>query len=445
MYKGNWRKILIHFLFNLSGSKIPYNLETIKKLGYIPEANKKLYQIAKLKKLLVYAYQNVPYYNDLLPKTGVINSNLDIELKYYQDIPLLTKDIIRDEFDRLCSYKHNSRKSFNNSTSGSTGEPVSFIQDKYYKEWNIASKLFYKDRIGHNIGDKEFRFWGSLSDIKNNNTNILKSFRDWVYNRHDFNTFLLNESTLNDIFSKWNSHHPQWIETYVHSLLEVCNEIETRKLALPSPKAILCTAGTLDDAFSKKASKLLNTVILNRYGSREVGDIACSDGVNNGLEVSYWNQYVEVLDSKLMSVKPGISGNVYVTCLNNYSMPFIRYDIGDIATPSSNWRFLKSVEGRKSIFFTSSIGEKVNVGYLRQILYDSNWIKKYQIIQTKINHIIFKIVVNQNSHYSDSDLREIQSYTQELMGKDCKVDFEFVSEIKPLSSGKFLFTISNVK
>jgi len=31
------------------------------------------------------------------------------------------------------------------------------------------------------------------------------------------------------------------------------------------------------------------------------------------------------------------------------------------------------------------------------------------------------------------------------MGKDCKVEFEFVDEIKPAKSGKYLYTICEVK
>ncbi|MCK4798083.1 MAG: hypothetical protein KAT05_11920, partial [Spirochaetes bacterium] len=58
----NWRESLIYLLLYLIRSKVPAYLKEIKGLEYKPLSELKEYQHNKLKKLLIHAYLNVPYY-----------------------------------------------------------------------------------------------------------------------------------------------------------------------------------------------------------------------------------------------------------------------------------------------------------------------------------------------------------------------------------------------
>ena len=72
------------------------------------------------------------------------------------------------------------------------------------------------------------------------------------------------------------------------------------------------------------------TKVYNFYGSREVSNLAgeCKKGLMHTFD--FWN-YLEVLDDNNQPVKEGEEGKVVVTNLVNYSMPLIRYEIGDLA------------------------------------------------------------------------------------------------------------------
>lgn len=54
---------------------------------------------------------------------------------------------------------------------------------------------------------------------------------------------------------------------------------------------------------------------------------------HTGMHVTVENAYIEILkDGK--PVEPGEAGDIYVTNLNNYGIPFIRYGLTDVGT----WR-----------------------------------------------------------------------------------------------------------
>ena len=86
-----------------------------------------------LEKLLLHSKENVPFYSDELEFLGYRNNNLMDD--DFNGLPLLTKSNIRNNIDELTSMDVKKRNSYLNTSGGSTGEPIRFIQDKMYKKW----------------------------------------------------------------------------------------------------------------------------------------------------------------------------------------------------------------------------------------------------------------------------------------------------------------------
>ncbi len=424
----NWRKPFVYFFLYAGGSRIPAYLKKIRAYEQLDSQQLDYLVEDKLRKLLWYAYNNVPYYNDELVKCGVISGNKVI-LEQFGNIPILTKDIIRTQGAKLYSKHHKSRKSYQNTSGGSTGEPILFLQDKVYKEWNYANKIYYKLAAGQDIGEKELRFWGSDRDLLEGKEKLSIRLRNWLYNRKEFNTFLMSDEEMFRYVSEWNEYDPCWVEAYVQSIYEFAGFIEKNKLKIKSPKnGILTSAGTLYPEMKETIQKVFKCRVYNRYGSREVGDIACGDDT---LKISCWNQHVEIIDKK-----------VYITNLNNYSMPLVRYDIGDIAEFGKSKFELKRVLGRETQIFKTKSGKMIDGAYFRHALFFFDWVSKYQIIQKDYESIIFKIVNNKPP--IEEDLRYAEDFVKSAMGKNCIIKWEFVKDIKPTKSGKYLYTISRI-
>jgi phenylacetate-CoA ligase len=164
----------------------------------------------------------------------------------------------------------------------------------------------------------------------------------------------------------------------------------------------------------------------------------------------WWN-YIEILNEQGKTVQ-NQEGRVVVTTLHNYSMPLIRYDIGDVAVAGGwgcdcgrNTMLLKKVVGRTLGYFKKADGSLAHSHFIVQAVFFRNWIKRFQIIQDEIDHVLIKVQLNENTEANKSDIEDITKKTKILMGESCKVDFDFVDEIHRSASGKFVYTLCKVK
>lgn len=439
MININWRKPIIYFLSWLQGSKRMEYYHQILQYEKMPDEDLKVIQEEKLKKLLLHAYTNVPYYKTILSESGVIEND-EIHLENFSNIPILTKDILKKEFNNLKSKDIDKRHAFKNHSGGSTGEPTEFMQDKEYDDWNIANKMSYRNIVGHQIGMKEMRLWGSERDFLGDKEDPIIIIRNFFFNRKDLNAFRMTQEDMLkycNIINKWK---PLWIEAYTNPIYELAKFAEKKNIKMHSPLGIVSSAGTLYPEIKGKLEKVFNCSILNRYGSREVGDIAC--GLDE-LKVSTWNAKIEILKRN----ERDNLGKVIVTTLNNYSMPLIRYDIGDIAVESNKWGYLKKIEGRESEMFRNRKGKVVTgllfVHFLGVVM-NEGAIKQFQMIQKDYELIEIKVVVGNRVEF-EKIKKKVEELIDKAMETKCRVIWTEVDNIPPLESGKYLYIKSEVK
>lgn len=443
----NWRIPFIHLLLSFTQKKLLDNLKEIERVVCLSSEEICSYQKQRISSLLSHAYQRVPYYRKILADYGVV-VNGAVHLDQFSHLPVLTKEIIRLHYNELKSSDLKSRKWFCNSSGGSSGEPVSFIQDQDYLAWNIAYKLFIKKYGGHNPGERELRLWGSERDVLEGKEKISIRLRNWLYNRKDLNTFSISYQKYDRFILDWNTYTPGWVEAYVQSIYDFANYLDINGLVVTPPRGIVTSAGTLYEDVKKKLEEVFRCKIYNRYGSREVGDMACSCKTSAKLHLAPWSHYFEILNDALQPVTQGEMGGVYVTLLTNYAMPLIRYKIGDIAVPANaaicscgiNTPVIAKVIGREVHIFKTKTGEKIDGEYFTHLFYHKNWVKKFQVVQKEYDYIEIKIVGNK----SPEDQSEIEKAVRIVMGDDCEIKWFFVEKIDLLKSGKFLYTISEV-
>jgi phenylacetate-CoA ligase len=440
---------VIFGLLHLTRSKIPQYLKEIEQLQYKSQDEIRRHQEEKLNKLLLHAYENVPYYNKILKESEVVIDG-NVNLANFSRIPFLTKEIIRKEGNNLYSKDYKSRKPYDNTSGGSTGEPVKFIQDKEYFEWNVATKIYYNRVLGKDIGETELKFWGSERDIIKGNLTAKDRAINYLYNSIFFNSYNLNEENVTKLIDIHNKLKPSCYWSYEDAAFEFSKIVNDRNIKLYPSKFIMTTINPLTDVARKSIEKAFRCPVYDQYGSREVGPVACQCEKNLELHTFPWFNFVEILDKSDRLVKSGEEGRIIITNLRNYSMPLIRYDIGDVAISAGyiecrcnrNFFSLEKILGRTLGYFKKRDGSLIHSHYIVQRLFFKSWIKKFQIVQDDFEHIIIRIEKIGKPYKSDLD--DIATKTKILMGKDCEVEFEFVDEIEPSKSGKYLYTISEV-
>lgn len=446
----NWRRPLIRFFEqHIKGNQVYENLALLRGFYLLPEEEQRRIQEARLKSLLKHAVLHVPYYQSVLTGAGVF-SNGDIDLSLFQHVPFLTKEILRREFDQLRSDDLHDRHWHKNTSGGSTGEPVLFIQDSHYRDLKRATKMVQYEWIGKAIGEPHVKLWGSERDILQGSIGLRAKLSNSMRNYTFLNAFRMNEANMAQYARLIARKKPKLLEAYAQSAYELARYINSEGVHITGVEAVITSAGNLFPFMRQEIQEAFGCEVFNRYGSREVGDIAFESPAHDGLHISRYTHLVEIVDSGGKPVKPGETGEIVVTCLSNFAMPLIRYPIGDRGVPRSITPHpicavdcLEAVTGRTVDVFVTADGTKVDGEYFTHLLYFRDWVQKFQVAQKSQSQIVFRIVVA-GSVPQQRELDEIATKTRLVMGDDCAVAFDFVDDIPPTDSGKYRYTVSEV-
>jgi phenylacetate-CoA ligase len=439
---------------NIKRSRVNLNKQIykiLKKSGlYGKEKPKKFDQ--NLINIINYAYNNTQYYKELFDKNNIIGEE-GVEISKFKQIPPLTKDIIRENHKKLISSNFKG-KVYWNTSGGTTGEPVKILQSNEYKRSVRGSlKAYEAENFNFYQGDKAIILWGDEREILNGKKSIKASAYNRLNNRIFLNSFRMSDLCMKDYIEIINREKPKLLTSYVQSLYELCMYAEKNALKITGAQNIIVTAGVLHPFMREKIEKICNTKVYNRYGSREVSFIAGEIPGKDGLFINDKDLFIEILDDNDNECNDGEVGNVVVTSLSNYAMPLIRYKIGDRASKISEITNegciiskLTNIKGRTVDVFMNIYNEKVDGEYFTHLFYDKTSIRKFQLIQKKLNKIEVKYLVNNQASYNtvEKDKKSIQEGIKKVMDPECEVHFQEVDEILPSSSGKFRYTISEI-
>ncbi len=444
----NVRAKIAHGAYHLARQRAAEKMKITDRVRSMSRQELEEFQQNRLTELLKHSYETVPYYQEILESSGVISDGT-VQLENFTEIPLLTKEELRSESDRLRS-TDSGPDTYTDTSGGTTGEPVKFVQDGEYDAWNHANHRLCHQFAGRELGEPWVRLWGSERDLFDDGLQLRGRLVDFVLNRHTLNSYHMGEEEMTKYVERINEVKPYSIEAYVESINVLSKHIEREELDVHSPRGILSTAGTLHPSVRKRVEDVFDTAVLNKYGSREIGDVACECPQQEGLHVFSHTHYVEIVGDNAQPVAPGEEGRLAITLLTNYTMPLIRYEIGDMAVKSESecscdrpLPTIGTVTGRVTDHFVTTDGKLVYPGYLRKQLYHESWMKKYQIRQTETDRVVYRVVLNDGKPSQDT-IDNITTKTQSLLGEEMTVKFEYVDHIEASESGKFRYTISEV-
>lgn len=407
------------------------------------------FQKNHLKNLLLHAYKNVPYYHRIFKEIGVVNDGT-VDLSKFNEIPILTKEIIRKCHKELISKDYTTRRWYYNSSGGSTGEPVRFIQDDLYnKGGNVAFYYWYKNILGiEEPSVKKVILWGSERDLFEGGMGLKAKIVNWLANTVFLNSFRMTEKDIENYIKTINAYKPDLIRGYAGSLYELCRYAERKNMKIYTPKIVVSAAEALGNEVRAKIESVIGTKVYDFYGSREAASIAgeCKYGL---IHIFRFNNYVEILDDQDQPVEEGKEGRVIVTNLHNYSMPFIRYEIGDMAVLGPEkcrcgnvLPTLKKVTGRITDHFVKEDGTIISGSALTLTFNLKDWVEAFQIVQEGYKNV--KILIVRKGDVNESEKIDIEGKIKFLLGQDCKIVWEFVDEIPKTQSGKYLYIKSLV-
>jgi len=426
------------------------NLNVLNKTQWLSSSEIEQFQQQRLQRLLTYAFENVPYYHKIFKTVGLKPA----DIKNFSDLnklPILTKDSIRKNLSDLVPRNVQKNKIIPTATGGSTGEPMKFFIDDTWQAWNMAAAYRQWSWAGYNVGDKMAYLWSAPQDISSQErlkTKILNKVHRTIF----LDAHKLTEKTLDEYITILRSFQPKVINAYASAIYVISQYVEKKGITDIRPKAILTSCETLFPYQRKIIEHAFGCKVYDYYSGRDTTFHAGECSEHTGYHMAIENAVVEFIKNN-EPVSTGEIGKMIITDLENYAMPFIRYEIGDLGQVSEekcacgrNLPLLKEISGRIRDVIITKEGKYLTGAFISTLFYDNKGmtkgIKQYQFIQKTKDHAILKIVKGED--YSENELNNIIQKINEQCG-GMKIDIEFVDVILPMVSGKYRPILSEVE
>jgi len=403
----------------------------------------------RLHRMLTHAHANVPLYRDRLTALGAEPGDIRTPSDFAR-LPILTKADIQEHAARLrATGGYKAHGTYTNHTGGSTGTPLSFRQDDAYRAWSMAELDRDFTMCGYRRGWRQAFLWGSDYDAKAH-AGLGGRLRDMARNLHWVDTFDLTADTLRRAAAELAAFDPQLLVGYVSSVTLLAQVIREEGLRGPKPRAIQTSAETLTPTARRLIEDTFGARCFDRYGCREVGNLAHECDAHTGLHLLVENNYIEFVDDAGEPVAPGEVGHIVATNLRNRAMPLIRYAVGDLGVPSSarcscgrGLPMMERVQGRVSDVIVTPAGRLLHGEFFTHLFYGASGVRQFQVEQRTLTELDVRMVADSDVAYETARAR-IGDLILRHGDTAFQLTFARVPHIPARRSGKYCFTLSHV-
>jgi phenylacetate-CoA ligase len=437
---------VFHPLWDLKdGSQRLRVLRGLQSSQWLPLEELLRRQRARLEHIIRYAAAHSPYYHQLFREQHFDPGQF--ELAAFSALPFLTKSIIRASTDAILSQEFGREQLGHHKTGGSTGVSLTTYFDRDWLEIRTADAMRSDQWAGAFHGMKVAALWGNPPAARTIKARLRRLCIDrFVY----LDTIDLNERTLDAFISAWRRERPEVLFGHSHSLYMLARYLLEKKVTDLRPQGIVSTSMMLLANERRAIEQAFACKVTDRYGSEEVGLIACECERHSGFHLNIEHLYIEFLRSDGSAAAPGEEGAIVITDLLNHGMPLIRYRIEDVGVPSERrcpcgrgLPLMERVAGRVADYLKRRDGSLVaGVSLVERTLTAIPGIEQLQIVQSAREEIVLNVVrANDFTQATEQALlREFQS----VFGEGIVFRIRYVESVPQETSGKYRFSICRV-
>jgi len=402
-------------------------------------------QLDKLRDLLAHATRRVPHYRDM-HRRGQLPDRPDT-LEQFASVPALRKSDIIAQPDAFISETADRRQLIPHRSGGSTGQTVHYFVSPPAAIDTAAAEIWADSLAGYRLGDPIASLWGSHFDAASHSRSLRQSISDYLRNYQVHMTDRLDEPQMRRIWRRLSSFRPTVLLGYAGPLVEFARFIADRR---PGPvrfptRGLVTTAEPLAEQGRQLLREVFRRPVFDRYGTREVGLVAMECDRHEGLHVNAYDLLVE-----LEPAADGPAGmyKVLVTKLNEYAMPLIRYELGDLVSGhlrlcscGRGYPLIDHVTGRQVSVLRQKDGTPI-AGEVFVALLDYQPVRRYRVVQQADYSVRIEIVPDDG--YGPEAEATITKHVRAIIGDQLPLRIELRREIPLTPSGKLLPVISHV-
>lgn len=394
-------------------------------------------QRATLVSLLDHAGQHVPYWRQVFQDVSfdvhtVAQASPDQVTDALQQLPVLTKRIIRAQGERMLDERIDPTTLVRRTTGGSTGEPLVFYVAPDELEHQMAINLRGFELAGVPLGTRRAKVWGYGDAMRAGNA--LAPVVGTTY----LDAFDLTD----DAFGRWTEllrrHRCTFMYGYASAIATFAEWVEREAIALPDLRVVGTTAEKLFPADRETIERALGVRVADFYGCHEVPRLAssCPDG---NVHLAPDAAFIE------FPQETGHDGAL-ITSLLGHTMPLIRYDVGDSIARSAPcdcglpFACIDIEMGKVHHLLSFDGGVRVHSTRIYQRLYDEMAFERVQIRREGPARL--RVVYTAPAPAPEAAVRAHKAAIQEMVGDRVDVVIERVDDIPATGRGKRPIVVS---
>ena len=330
---------------------------------------------------------------------------------------------------------YDKKKLIECKSSGSSGIQGVTYENKKEQSIHRALQILFWEWSGYYLGKRIVQTgMTSRTTLKQIKDILLRTYYIFAFN-HDEKQFL-------DLLHKIQNKHNMHLAGYASSLNVFAEIAQKNNINIHFDAAISWG----DKLFEHYARNILNTFKCKCYDT-----YGCSEGVLIGAkkDLDYFyimspHVYVEIVEKDGNDVADGELGYVLITRLDAYSMPLIRYYIGDLAVklPKSKYPIkrelpyplLERVIGRDTDIVRTRKGAYLVVHAFTGIFEHYPEIRQFKVVQYNLDGIEIDYIKGEG--FSINILDEIRNIILAKLHDDFTIIFKEVEVIEATKSGK---------
>lgn len=400
-------------------------------------------QTKRLKHLISHAYYRVPYYHRLYKKTNFFPNDIT-SVEDLKKLPIVTKEMMKDmqiaNIKELLAKNINSSSLEKNQTSGSTGIPIKifYTHDDSRKLGYVGCRYLLEN--GMNRFDRHVRIvHPSIFHPQSPLLSMLGVSKHCLHGCMQYDiSVLANHRKVPLALAQLKPHVIEGYTSTLKMLAVAKKELDVRNI---HPKFMISYAEVLDPSTRHFIESAFDTDLIDMYGAHECRTIAWECREHMGYHINADALVLEFLKDG-EQVNPGERGKVVITNLFSYAMPFIRYELGDIAIPldeccscGCTLPMLEIVEGKMLDFIVLPNGNVISPHILKKELGLRPEIRMFKVVQK--DHYNIEVFLVKGPDFSEDVTKSLKFGLYRILGKEANISISYVDEIPMTPGGKF--------
>jgi phenylacetate-CoA ligase len=358
-------------------------------------------------------------------------------------LPVLTKDVVKQNAHLIINPSLKRRRLLWRHTSGTTGSGLVFPETRETEHYTWA--FWWRYRSWHNLTrNTRCGYFGGRSVVP------LSSRQPpyWRMNRAASQLMLsgyhLSRDTAPAYVHALEEYDVQWLHGYPSMLALLARYVsECRiRVTLPSLHCITTGAENLSDSQRKLLCEVFKVPVVQHYGQAEAA-ANISECEHGQLHIDEDFSAVELVPHPSEQSECHLIGTNWL----NPAFPLLRYDTGDLVTPSAHQctcgrlgRVIQSIDGRKEDYLVLPSG--AHLGRLDHILKDMVNVKEAQFLQSSPATVTVRVV--RGVDFTSTDEHQLLKEIRQRIGSEIGVTIEYVESIPRGANGKLRLVVSTI-